>query len=311
VPSASPLSRRARFAAALSRIHLKQLDEAFAQLKALLDEQPAAPLYNNLGLIQIRRGWTPQTGTPAYFFNKAVQADPEDPDYYFNLGYAYWIEKDPQASIYWLREGVRRDPTDGDAHFVLGAALRAGGNAVEADRERELARNLSSTYAEWERRPTAPAEQVPHGLERLKPNLQTPRALRMESAIVSTAQREQRELGAFHLDRGRRLFEQERDREAIMELRRAVFLSPYEPEPHLLLGRIHLRGGRLQDAIDAFKIAVWSDETVAGRLALAEAYLSNHDRESARAEIERALALDPGSPDARALLGKLAEPANR
>ncbi len=28
-----------------------------------------------------------------------------------------------------------------------------------------------------------------------------------------------------------------------MELRRAVFLSPYEAEAHLLIGRIHLRGG--------------------------------------------------------------------
>ena len=49
-------------------------------------------------------------------------------------------------------------------------------------------------------------------------------------------------------------------REAISELQRAVYLSPYDHEAHLLLGRVYLRGGRLQDAIDALKISIWSSE---------------------------------------------------
>ena len=50
-----------------------------------------------------------------------------------------------------------------------------------------------------------------------------------------------------------------RDDEAIAELRRTIFLAPYESEAHLLLGRIYLRTGRPQDAIDALTIAAWSD----------------------------------------------------
>src|SRR5215203_2945235 len=56
-----------------------------------------------------------------------------------------------------------------------------------------------------------------------------------------TSKRAQRDLAAFHLDRGRRLFEREEDREALAELRRVVYLSPYEASAHLLIGRIHLR----------------------------------------------------------------------
>src|SRR6185503_14623141 len=104
-----------------------------------------------------------QTGQPAYYFNKAVEVDSNDPDYFFNLGYSFWLAKDYQASIYWLKEAVRRNPADGDAHFVLGAALAVGGSPVEAARERELARRLSSTYEQWEKRPAA--EAVPKGLE--------------------------------------------------------------------------------------------------------------------------------------------------
>ena len=140
----SRLHRPARFAAGLSLVELKRLDEAYTTFKTLLDEQPAASLYNNLGAIQVRRGSTPQTGRPTFFFSKASEFDAEEPDYFFNLGYAYWLERDTQAAIYWLREAVRRNTADGDAHFVLGAALQLAGSASEASRERELARPLSS-----------------------------------------------------------------------------------------------------------------------------------------------------------------------
>ena len=128
--------------------------------------------------------------------------------------------------IYWLREAVRRNPADGDAHFVLGAALAASGNAPESAREKELARRLSSTYEEWEKRPAA--EQVPKGLERVKSNeVELPHARRIDTRISETGQRDQQELAAFYLDRARRLFQQENDREAVAELDRALYLSPY------------------------------------------------------------------------------------
>jgi len=76
---------------------------------------------------------------------------------------------------------------------------------------------------------------------------------------VAAEQRDQKEAAAFHLDRGKRFYEGERDEEAIAELRRTVFLAPYEGAAHLLLGKIYMRNGRTQDAIDALKIAVWSD----------------------------------------------------
>ena len=86
----------------------------------------------------------------------------------------------------------------------------------------------------------------------------------MDSTIASTSQRDQAELVAFHLEAGRRAFAREADRTAEEELRRALYLSPYLAEAHLLLGRVHLRSGRTSDAIQAFKIALWSEETAAG-----------------------------------------------
>jgi tetratricopeptide (TPR) repeat protein len=306
VPASSPLSRRARFLTGISQISLRKFDDAFVTFQVLAKERMTPAVANSLGVIQVRRAAALQAGSATYYFDKATQGDPDDPDYVFNLGYAYWLERDPSAAIYWLREAVRRNPADGAAHFILGAALAAAGNAAESVREKELARRLSSTYEQWDKRPAG--EQIPKGLERLKTHADLPHARRIETTIASTGQRDQQDLAAFYLDRARRLFQQEHDRDAVAELERALYLSPYLADGHVLLGRIHLRNGRPRDAIDALKIAVWSRETVEAHILLGTAYKDANEPEAARAEADRALVLEPSSVEAKALLDMLRSP---
>jgi lipopolysaccharide biosynthesis regulator YciM len=128
---------------------------------------------------------------------------------------------------------------------------------------------------------------------------------RVDTLLTASGQRDQASLAAFHLDAARRAFEREADRTAETELRRALYLSPYLAEAHLLLGRVYLRGSRPADAVNALKIALWSEETVAAHLALAEAYLHLQEPALARAEAQRALALDPTSSAARQLLERV------
>ena len=127
----------------------------------------------------------------------------------------------------------------------------------------------------------------------------------MESEIVAAGQRSQQELAAFHVDAGRRAYLVERDDEAIASFRRAVYLSPYDAEAHLLLGRVYLRGGRHQEAIDEFTISIWSRDSVAARLALAEAYIQTQNMAGARTELQVVLSREPTNPDARRLLARV------
>ncbi len=299
----SRYSRESRFRRSLSLMSLKRFDEALQLLRALQGEARSATVTNAIGVAELRRTATPQPGRATYYFSQASEIDPADGDLFFNLGYAYWLDRDPRATIYWLREAVRRNPGDGDAHFILGAALHQTGATAEATRERELATRLSSKYAGWDARAVA-GDPVPRGLERLAEDL-TPSAGRVDTLLTTAGQRDQDALAAFHLDAGRRAYQREADREAIQELRRALYLSPYLAEAHLMLGRLHLRGGRAEEAVGALKIALWSEETVAAHVALAEAYLAVQDPASARSEIDRALVLDPKAEDARALKAKI------
>jgi len=302
VSEASALSRRARFRVALSQMNLKRYDDAFKTFKALADARSTPALQNNLGVVQLRRGAAPGAGAASYYFNKAAELDATEPDYFFNLGYAYWLDHDTQAAIYWLREAVRRDRTDGDAHYVLGTALAAAGNASESTREKELARRLSSAYADWDKRPAN--DPVPKELERVKSDVELPHSRQIEQTLANS-QNDQQELARFYLDRARRLVAQESDREAVDELNRVLFLSPYDAEAHLLLGRVHLRSGHAREAIDDLNISLWSSETADAHALLGEAYLAAREDDSARREAERALRLDPQHTGARKVLEQL------
>ena len=171
-------------------------------------------------------------------------------------------------------------------------------------RERELARQLSSRFDEWDQRPREDGVGgVPRGLERPSEAETTP--VRADSTLVSTTQQDHQQLARFHFDCGLRLEEQQQDRDAITEFRRSLYLSPYDAQTHLALGRAPVRSGRLRDAIESLKISLWSAESLDARLLLAEALLGTGETAEALVHAERALQLAPESTVARALVERI------
>jgi tetratricopeptide (TPR) repeat protein len=301
VPRTSPLFLQARFSAALSLVELGRLDGAFQELGGLDREQPSPVIANALGVVQLRRGTPIGAGSAATFFQRAVTADPGNTDYLFNLGYANAVAGETEAALLWLREALRYDAANGEAHLVMSSVLASAGRGAEARRELDLAKQLGTRF---EGEALVLATKVAPGLERLMEDLHDVPAERPGSAIGNPAQRDQRETAVFHLERARRLIDAGSDRQAIDELRRAVYLAPYEDEPHVLLGQLYQRAGRLADAIDEFKVAIWCRETAAARIALGGALLAGGDTEGALREARRAVTLAPDSAEAKELLRK-------
>jgi tetratricopeptide (TPR) repeat protein len=302
VPASSSLARKARFAVALSLIELKRFDGAFRELTALHQNGRAAAVSNALGIVQLRRSVPPDTSPAATYFARAAAEDPANPNYLFNLGYAHARAGSTKEALTSLREAVRIDAAHGDAHLVMSAVLAGTGRAVEAEREFELARLLGTNM---DLAGLSATSRVPPGLEWIGPDLDVSSPPRRSTAIANPAQHDQEATATFHLAQARRLIAERRDREAANELRRAIYLAHYEDEPHLLLGQVYHRAGRLTEAIDEFKVAIWCRETAAARVALGQALLDAGEKDAARREAQRAIVLAPASTDARDLLRRL------
>jgi Flp pilus assembly protein TadD/predicted hydrocarbon binding protein/TolB-like protein len=295
----------AEFLQSLSLLSLGQVAEAMTILRALQSHAASPVFLNNLGVALLRDpGLGGTSGRASWYFDQARILDGQDADYTFNLGYAYWLEGDPSGAVYWLRECVRLVPTDGVAHALLAGALQAAGQTGEAARELSLAQRLSSTFNGIGLKAGV---AVPRGLERLEVVLDPRHGRGIDAALEGPGPQDQQALAAFYLDRGRRLADRELDRAAEEELTRALYFSPYDAEAHLLLAQICLRTGRLREAINAVKISLWSHESAAAHLVLAEAYLETRDLPAARSEAERARDLDANSLHARKLLERLSK----
>ena len=302
VPAESPVSRKARFAAALSLVELKRFDGAHKALMTLQAERPAAAVANALGIVQLQRASFAGADGAVAHFTRAAEHEVGNTDYLFNTGYAHALAGDAASALFWLREAVRFDAAHADAHLVMSAVLMRSGKTVEARREFDLARLLGTTA---DPAALSLSADVPARLERTVMTVDAPPIALVTAAIANPAQRDQQAAAMFHLERARKLVEAQNDREAINELRRTIYLAPYLDEPHLLLGKVYQRTGRLEDAINEYKVAIWSRETVAARIALGQALLDTGDRAAAKVEATRALQLAPDSAEARALMARI------
>lgn len=93
-------------------------ESAFATVAAAI---PLNEVFSNLGATQTRLGRLPQA---IENFEKALEGDPADPVYHFNLGYALWYAKRFAEAADRFRAVLERIPDDRDATTLLGFCLK-------------------------------------------------------------------------------------------------------------------------------------------------------------------------------------------
>ena len=265
--------------------------------------RPRTPaILNNLGVIQLRRGAGGRHGQAGVLLHQ---------------GGGSGARRSGHPVQSRLRLRARSRSAGGDLLAARGAPPQPGGRRralrprrrrstrpaapSKRARERELAAQLSTLPADAA---SARREPLPRGLERVRQHLESVARQRHRSArsptprsAISATSRSSTSSAA------RRLFEGEQDREAMMELRRAVFLSPYEAEAHLLIGRIHLRArpaarsGRRAEDLDLEPRHRRRPRRAGRRVSPAEG------RPGREGRVQKALALDPDSAEAKALTG--------
>lgn len=278
-----------------------------------------AEAFNNLGVARARLG---KLREAVAAFERAAQLDPDEVDYWWNLGVIRMQANEPAPAVEAFREVLRRQTGDAEARALLIEALERGGQAAQAAGEREAFTRLGEP-------PASLPSLKPEGLARLErvkmrldlaslhpfPETSAPIATQavnpsgpgqspLPQALSRRAQHSQ-----LHLTRGRGFLGAGKLDDAKREFTEAVHLAPLTSAAgHQGLAEIYGRQGRTDDAVRELRAALASRDDADLRIQLARLYMSQRRPGEARAELQAALKLDPTpklQEEARQLLQQL------
>lgn len=287
IPSSDPLAREASFYLGICDYYIGQYEKAQTAFDFVASRLPLTEVYNNLGVVAGRRGQRSATG----YFQRAVEADPRDADYRFNLAIALAREGDFSASARQLRELLATTPTDAEAKSLLETLTRAPATAPAATG-------------------SGSKSSLKLPLERIKRNYDemTFRQLAFQLETMSEmklADKPPREHAAFHADRGRELLNQGFVSEAEKHFREALLLDPTNAAAHLGMARV-LASDKPADARAEAKSAIILQPSAEAYLLLAQFDLRDNNADAAREDVDRALQLEPANASAVAMKHEIA-----
>jgi len=113
----------ALFFLGLSRYQLANFDGALTAFRQLSARYALPEVVNNLGAVELSLD-LPEA---LVHFRAALEKDPADPDYHFNVAYALWRKGEFEAAAQGFRAVLDRVNDDQDAILLLGRCLKQSG----------------------------------------------------------------------------------------------------------------------------------------------------------------------------------------
>jgi len=143
VKAADPHFLEANFLLGLCRYHTADYGGAEGAFELVGRSLPLDEVFNNLGAALSRRS---RPGALENF-RKALESDPSDPDYHFNVGYVLWKAGDFTTAADSFRAVLDRNPEDALSTLMLGRCLKKSGPRPGDPRSEGLER-LKYNYEE-------------------------------------------------------------------------------------------------------------------------------------------------------------------
>ena len=301
------------FATGVCRLFLGQPDhaeEVFNSLPEALKNNMVSgadlpEILNDLAIARARQGKTVAAQTD---LRRAVDLDPDEDDYPFNLGLLALQTNDPSAAAGFFREAVSREADNSEDRALLILSLEAAGKKTEAEQEREAANETFGPNGLPAIRLDAKNEAVAR-LYRIKTDLDvTTLRAEIESAeppASAAASASSSDATLTHIRRGRQELSAGHADAAEKEFRAVLAADPTSPAAHRGLAEIERRQGKMDDAVKELQASLEARDSAAVRTMLAKLYLELKKPDLARAEVEKALKLAPNYTEAKQLLEHL------
>jgi tetratricopeptide (TPR) repeat protein len=317
VPKTHDRYVEAVFATGVCRLLMNQpekAEEVFVSLQDALRNNLVSgadlpEILNNLALARARQNKTPAAVSD---LRRAVELDPDEDDYPFNLGLLALAANDYAAAADYFREASEREPDKAENRSMLILSLERAGKKAEADQERDTAAETFGPDAlpvvRLDAKPDARKDALAR-LERVRTEMDTT-ALRLE--IVSAGDSANAaavtpgvDTPASHVRRGRQELSAGRVDAAEVEFRAALAADASSASAHNGLAEVYRRRGKFEDSAKELQASLEIRDSAMVRTTLARIYLEQKKPELARAEVERALKLAPKYSDAKELLEHL------
>ncbi len=289
VPETDALSSAANFYLGLSSFYSGNYERAETAFKSLESRLPLPEVNNDLGVVLGRRGKRSEID----YLQRAVQMDPNDADYHFNLAVAYARIFDNGNATRQLKEVLRLHPTDAEAKAFLDSLSSAPAAPSNSFRQA-----------------SATSQKLP--LQRVKRNYDETsyRQLAMEierAAESRLAKATPQEHAAFHIERGDQFLKQGFSLEAQSAFQEAIVLDPMSGAAHVGLAQALEADGKPKEAAAEANAALRIQPSAVALLILARQNLQDNKLTAASEEVERALALEPKNQDAQKLKDAITE----
>ena len=120
VPANAPTGSDALFHLGLARFQLNEFEAAEKAFEQVAQSVPLNEVFNNLGAAQSRRDRPEALAN----FEKALEGDPADPVYHFNVGYVLLRQGKYALAAERFRAVLDRAPGDAEAIQLLGRCLK-------------------------------------------------------------------------------------------------------------------------------------------------------------------------------------------
>jgi tetratricopeptide (TPR) repeat protein len=290
IPKTDPAAGEASFLLGMAEFYRGNFDKALSAFNYLLTRVPLTELYNNMGVVEARRG---RRAAAVEYFSKAVNADPNDSDYRFNLAVALFKNGDSAAAGRQLKEELQQRPTDAEAKALLDMINRgvppppplpvnAAGNAL------------------------LPTAQPHLPMERIKRNYDETSYRQIQMQIQNftearLATKDKNTHAAYHVEQGKELLAKNLPDQAEAQFRAAIGADSSNVVAHAQLALLLEKKGDASGARAEAQTSVRLKPNVDGLLVLARLDLKQNQMQAAAGEVDRALALEPANATALAL----------
>jgi len=272
VPPANPSALEASFYRGLARFNAARYADAESSFAFVASRLPLPEIVNNEGVAQAR-----QKKDGIVLLQRASAADPQDPDYHFNVAVALRRRNDGANAKIEVDRALQLRPNDSEA-TELKNALAAGTKPSPGFDPQERIRR---TYSE------ASFRQAAFQLDQM-------RELKMSALPPAERSAQTAQLGRDYLNQGLVL-------EAEREFQSAIDADKNYASAHEGLAEVRERSGNASEARREANLSISLKPGVPAYMVLARLDLQANNLAAAAIDTSRALKLEPGNASALAL----------